>query len=152
MRKHHCQFLRANGQVCLAAPLRDGDFCLMHDPDHVREVQEARRLGGHRRKREVAVSGAYEVNGLRILDDVRRVLEIAVLDTLAMENSISRSRTLAYLSMAALKTLERGEYEARIAGLEAALSIAPARDRPLFDQAVEGEFEERSSAFGQEPE
>ena len=36
----------------------------MHSPEHAKEVQEARRLGGLRRKREVTLSGAYDFEGL----------------------------------------------------------------------------------------
>lgn len=51
------------------------------------------------------------------------------LDTLALENSVARSRTLAYLSQTALKCLEVGELEERLALLEAAVrsrSLSPA--------------------------
>ena len=43
----------------------------------------------------MAVSGAYEVNGLETVGDLRRLLVIASLDTLGLENSIARARTLA---------------------------------------------------------
>jgi hypothetical protein len=90
----------------------------MHSPEHAKEVQEARRLGGLRRKREATVVGAYEFEGLSTVDGIRRLLEVAVLDTLGMENSISRSRTLAYLAQVALRTLEVGDLEERIVALE----------------------------------
>jgi hypothetical protein len=44
-----------------------------------------------------------------------------VLDTLSQENSLSRSRTLAYLVQMALKTLEVGNLEERLEALECAL-------------------------------
>ena len=59
----------------------------MHSPEHAAEAAEARRLGGLRRRREVAVTGAYEFPGLQSVADIRRILEIAVLDTLGLENS-----------------------------------------------------------------
>ena len=37
---------------------------------------------------------------------IRRIIEIAVLDTLSLENSIARPRALAYLAQVALKALE----------------------------------------------
>jgi hypothetical protein len=90
----------------------------MHSPEHTKEVQEARKLGGLRRKREVAVSGAYEFDSLSTVEGIRRLLEVAVLDTLGMENSIARSRTLAYLAQVALHTFEVGNMEDRIQSLE----------------------------------
>jgi hypothetical protein len=90
----------------------------MHSPEHAKEVQEARKLGGIRRKREATLSGAYDFEGLTTVDGIRRMIEVAVLDTLAMENSIARSRTLAYLAQVALRTLEVGDLEARVEALE----------------------------------
>ena len=57
--------------------------------ENAEELAEARRLGGLRRRREVAVSGAYEFAGLESVGDIRRILEVAVLDTLGLENSIA---------------------------------------------------------------
>jgi len=56
------------------------------------------------------------------LAKVRRLLEIAVLDTLGLENSVARSRTLAYLAQVALKAFEFGEFEERLARIESAVN------------------------------
>ena len=90
-----CKFVKPGGDPCRAPPLREGDYCRMHSPEHATEVAEARRLGGLRRRREKTIEGAYGYEGIRSVDHIQRVLEIAVLDTLGLENSISRSRTLA---------------------------------------------------------
>ena len=90
----------------------------MHSPQHAKEVQEARKLGGLRRKREATLSGAFDFDGLTTVDGIRRLVEVAVLDTLAMENSIARNRTLAYLAQVALRTTEVGDLEARVEALE----------------------------------
>ena len=116
-----CKAIAEGGGTCRAAPLKDGDYCRMHSPDHAEEVAEARRLGGLRRKREVAIAGAYEFEGLESVGQIRRLIEVAVLDTLGLENSVARSRTLAYLAQTALKSLEVGELEQRLAALETAM-------------------------------
>ena len=113
-----CKALKEDGGRCQAAPLLDGDFCLWHSPEHAEEVAEARRLGGLRRRREKAVSGAYDFEGLADVGQVRRLLEVAALDTLSLENAVARSRTLAYLAQVALKALEVGELAERIEALE----------------------------------
>jgi len=118
-----------DGRRCGAPALRGEEFCLFHSPAHEEEAAEARRLGGLRRRKEKTVAGAYEFEGLGSVADIQRLLEIAVLDTLALENSVARSRTLAYLSQTALKCLEVGELEERLALLEAAVrsrSLSPA--------------------------
>ena len=118
MIRRQCAFQSPTGKPCRAAPLKDGQFCLMHSPEHIKEVQEARHLGGLRRKRESTISSAYQFDSLNSVVEIRRIIEVAVYDALAMENSIARCRTLAYLAQVALHTLEVGDFETRIAALE----------------------------------
>ena len=118
MIRRQCAFRLSSGEQCRAAPLKGGEFCLMHSPEHVKEVQEARRLGGLRRKRESTISNAYQFDSITSVEGIQRIIEIAILDTLAMENSLARSRTLAYLVMVALRTLEVGAIEDRVTALE----------------------------------
>ena len=136
-----CAGVKENGLPCQAPKLRDGDYCLMHSPEHAEEMAEARRLGGLRRRREVAVSGAYEFAGLQTVADIRRILEIGVLDTLGLENSIARARTLAYLAMTAIKLLDVGELEQRLGALEAAIQGQKSLPESVFDvEPTSGEF------------
>ena len=124
---------KANGEPCHAPKLQEGDHCLMHSPEHAEEMAEARRLGGLRRRREGAVSGAFDFVGLETVADIRRLLEVAVLDTLGMENSIARNRTLAYLATTAIKLLEVGELEQRLESLEAAVHGQKSLTASVFD-------------------
>lgn len=116
-----CKAQNEKGAPCRQAALQDGDFCFWHSPDHAQEAAEARRLGGLRRRREKAVAEAYEFEGFGSVEQVRRLLEIAALDTLGLENSIARSRVLAYLAQVSLKLLEVGELEERVRALESLL-------------------------------
>ena len=114
-----CRARNARGEPCASPPLVGGEFCRMHDPTQKAEVAEARKLGGFRRRKEVAVALSYDFEGLDSTGKIRRLLEVAVMDTLAMENSIARSRTLGYLAQHASRLLEVGELEERITALEA---------------------------------
>ena len=118
MASRACKGAKEDGSACGSPPLQDGDYCLMHDPAHAEEMAEARRLGGLRRRKEKAVEGAYAIEGLENVAQVRRLLEVAVMATLSLENSIARSRTLAYLAGVALKALEAGDTEERLRALE----------------------------------
>jgi hypothetical protein len=89
-----CTFTLADGRPCRAAPLRDEAFCFWHSPGNEEEATDARRLGGLRRRREKAVSGAYDFAGLGSVEAIRRLLEIASIDALGLENSIVRARVL----------------------------------------------------------
>ena len=113
---------------------------MMHSPEHATEAAEARRLGGLRRRREVAVVGAYDLGGLETVADLRRILEIALLDTLSLENSIARSRTLGYLVGVAGKLLETAELEERLAALEAAHSQKTLPESVFDAEFADGEF------------
>ncbi len=116
-----CIFRKENGEPCRAAPLRDGDYCLMHSPERAKEMAEARRLGGLRRRREKAIAGAYDVTGVESVEQVRRIVVIALMDTLGLENSVARSRTLAHLAVVLLKLNEASTLEERLAALEETL-------------------------------
>ena len=116
-----CRARNARGEPCGSPPLTDAVYCLMHSPDHQEAAAEARRLGGLRRRREVAVAGAYVFHGLGTVADIQRLVEIAVLDTLELENSNARSRTLGRLAQVAVKLLEVGDLAKRVGALEATL-------------------------------
>jgi len=113
-----CRFRKSNGERCQARPMRGQSFCFWHSPEHSQEATEARRLGGLRRRKEKITGGVYDFEGLEDVPKIRRLLEIAVVDTLTLEPSIARSRTLAYLVQMELKCLEVGEVERRLSVLE----------------------------------
>ena len=136
-----CGEPKADGQPCNATPMPETGKCFWHSSEYEEEAAQARRLGGIRRRKEGAVSGAYEVQGLETVQDIRRLLEIAVTNTLNMENSIARSHTLTQLAMAAMKLLEADELETRIASLEAAVhGRTSAGESPLHDPSEAPRF------------
>ena len=97
-------------------------------------------MGGLRRKREGTVAGAYHFEGLSNVQDIRRLIEIAVYDTLGMDNSLQRSRTLAYLAQTALKSLEVGEVQDRLQVLEELVLGRRVFSSPIFDEHDELEI------------
>jgi hypothetical protein len=127
-----CSAITEGGERCRQAPLKGGDLCFWHHPEHQEAAAEARRLGGLRRKREKAIEGAYDVEGLESVPQIRRVLLIAILDSLGLDNSVPRNRALISSVLAAAKLLEVGELEARLAAIEATLS--PRLPTPLSRQ------------------
>ena len=134
-----CTERRKDGNPCGMPPLADSEFCFAHDPRNRREAQAARRKGGVARQinqRGRAAKNTGEKSGeksgnppplLRSVTDIQEVLEQAVGDVLALENSALRSRTLGYLSQIALRALEVGDLEARLNALESQLSAQPRR-------------------------
>jgi hypothetical protein len=123
-----CAFELADGQRCRATPLRDEDYCFWHSPDHAQEAENARRLGGLRRRREKTITSVYELEGLGSVDGIRRVLDIVVADALGLENSVGRTRVLIAAAMAATRLLEVEELETRRALLAADLALPAGED------------------------
>jgi uncharacterized small protein (DUF1192 family) len=105
---------------CGAPPGRDSRYCFWHDPDKADDLAEAQRLGGQRRRRERTIAAAYEFTGLGSVEAIGRLFDIAATDALYLENSIARGRLLISAGLAALRLIEVGELEARIAALEQA--------------------------------
>ena len=83
------------------------------------------------------MAGAYDFAGLRDLDQLWRVLEIALIDALALDNSIARVRALAYLVQVGLGLMDKTEFEARLAVLEAAVKAKAAGEEVWFDYDLE---------------
>ncbi len=132
--KRACSSRKENGEPCGAPAVGGNKYCFWHSPEHAQEAAEARHLGGLRRRREVTLAGAYDFEGLDTVEHIRRVAEIAVMDTLGLENSIARARTLLYAAQVAGKLLESGEMEERIEALERAIQAQREEDSvPSFD-------------------
>ena len=121
MTKRTCKAKRGDGEQCLAAPLVGSDFCSVHDPSNAEAMAEARRLGGQRRKREATLVGVYDLGGLTNIPDIQRIIEIALLDRLTLDNGVARNRTLLAGAQTALKALETGDLAERVEALEAIL-------------------------------
>jgi hypothetical protein len=104
---NRCRGQSATGEACKAYRLHGEEWCFWHSPAHADEAAEARRLGGLRRRREGQVAGAYEFAGVDSVAGLQRLLEIAALESLAMENKPVRIRLLTGITLVGLKLLER---------------------------------------------
>ena len=121
MPEARCTAITEGGERCRARPLHGGAFCFWHSSETTQDATEARRLGGLRRRREGTLAGAYEFEGLATTSDLRRVLEIAALDALGLENSVARVRSLTAIVQVGARLLEVGELESRLEALETAV-------------------------------
>lgn len=117
MRRRRCAATTTAGMPCRAAALHERPYCRMHDPDLAEAVAEARRLGGLRRRRDATVHGAFDMEDLRTHEGLQRLYEVAVLDTLQLDNGLARNRTLIAAVSAGARLLDR-DLEERIATLE----------------------------------
>jgi len=116
-----CGARKANGELCRATPMRESGLCFWHDPDYAAEAKEAQRIGGMRRRTEATIAAAYDFEGLRTVDQIWRFIELGAIDTLRLDNSPTRNRTIGTLSQIAMKLLGIGEHEDRLKAIEQVL-------------------------------
>ena len=114
-----CKARNARGEPCGAAPVNGADYCYMHAPELARERAEARQRGGYNRRQIKSSKSAGPVQ-VRSPQDVMALIEQAINDVLALENSLARARTIGYLAGVTLKAQEVGEFEERLEAMEAA--------------------------------
>ena len=65
------------------------------------------------------MAAVYDLKGLNSFEEIRRLLEVAALDALALPNSLGRSRTLTHIASIAMTLLEKGPLADRVAAVEA---------------------------------
>ena len=124
MSHQRCQALTQNGTPCNAYAREGSDYCFHHDPACALERREARSKGGRARHgRHVGPVGQTQAVTLYTVDDVVALLQRTLTDTLQLENSIRRSRTVGYLCGVALKALELSQLDRRLQELERLLNL-----------------------------
>ena len=117
-----CKATTKSGDPCAAYAGDGSDYCFWHDPAKAEERKAARQRGGQARHgRNVIPPTGGEPVEIRQVGDVLPLLERAVNDLLALENSIARARAIGYLAGVAIKTLEVSELAERVAELERVL-------------------------------
>jgi hypothetical protein len=128
-----CTYEMPDGLLCQAPALRGRTLCYWHEPDSSEAAQEARRVGGHHRRKAKSVATIYDFSGLRTVESAQRLLETAAIETLALENSIARNRALISAAAGAGKLIEAGDLDARLTAVEAAVgSKGATEDDPAF--------------------
>jgi hypothetical protein len=106
------------------APVAGSDpaRCFNHAPERAPERAKARKRGGEATRTPHLFGLSAEPAALRDVGSVQTVLERTVHETLAQANGHERSRAIGALLMIALKALEVGELEGRLAALEEQLT------------------------------
>src|SRR5581483_1644814 len=128
-----CAFVFPGGRRCKAPPLRDGEFCRMHEPALAAEVQEGRKHRGQQRRKEAVLATAFDVGELRTVEEIRRLLVIGQFELLAPQPNVPKVRAIIALAHEAASLLKSAELEERIAALEAAVQSHRHDDEAGFD-------------------
>lgn len=97
------------------AHITNSAFCFAHDPSAATARAAARRRGGAVHAAAIAKG---EPPSLRSVPDVQRHLERLLADTLLQSNSARRTAAIVSILSLALKAIEVGSFEERLANLE----------------------------------
>ena len=121
-----CGEMTNRGTPCAMSPVLGGPRCWNHSeaPEVVERRKAARTLGGiHRRRRKAEKSLKLEGEQISLRDpeSILKMLEAAAADTLKLENSAQRSRTISTIATTALRALELTQLESRLERIEALL-------------------------------
>lgn len=120
-RKRRCAAKNKQGEPCGFQPMRDNDLCWHHDPENEEAAQDARRLGGVRRKRESTLAGAYEFEGILVEGGLARFMDIAAWDALSLDSGVAKVRAMVAVAQAVEKILLARDLAERVAALESVM-------------------------------
>jgi hypothetical protein len=119
-----CQAITKDGTPCQAYAVEGSDYCFHHDPAQAAHRRAARSKGGRARHgRHIGPVGQAEPVELDTMADVATLLRQAINDTLKLENSLQRARTIGYLAGHFLKALDMAALEQRVIALERTLEL-----------------------------
>jgi hypothetical protein len=122
MTANRCQATTQDGTSCQAYAVAGSDYCFHHDPARAAERRQARSKGGRARHgRHIGPVGQAEPVALDTMVDVATLLERAINETLQLENSIQRARTLGYLANLYIKALRATPFAQRRTRIRRAL-------------------------------
>ena len=124
MTAKRCRAVNQDGTPCQAYALAGSDYCFQHDPARAAERRDARSKGGRARHgRHIGPVGQAEPVALETMGDVAGLIRCTIYDTLQLENSLQRARTIGYLANLFLKALDMANLEERIAAIEYVLEL-----------------------------
>ena len=115
MRRHDLHLHKEDGERCQARKLHGSEFCYFHSPQVIVERAEARRRGGQHRNGGKGETGSYVVKSPQ---DVLQVLEDALNDSCALDNTCGRAKAIGFLAQVILKGFEATSIDTRITALE----------------------------------
>jgi hypothetical protein len=124
MTARRCKAVNQDGTPCQAYARAGSDYCFHHDPASAAQRREARSRGGQARHgRHVGPVGHAEPVALDTMADVVTLLQRTINDTLQLENSLQRARTVGYLAGLYLKAMDLAYLEQQVMALQHALEM-----------------------------
>jgi len=113
--RNQCEYIKEDGTRCQAVKMTDNCFCFFHDPASQAKRLDARRRGGFARHGGVKEVGTYVI---RQPMDILQVLQDCLNETMSLEASAAKSKTIAYIAQVLIRGFEASEIETRLRVLE----------------------------------
>jgi len=117
----HCTARNDKGGACQQAPITGTDLCFWHNPEFEKQAAEARRAGGAKRAREQTLKAVFDLAGVTTIEDLQRVVDIATMELLALDNTVGRNRALLGVASTGARLIEVGELAAKVEALGSVL-------------------------------
>lgn len=115
-----CSYITKAGGRCRAQPLPGESWCGLHHPANQGKVEAGRRQGGARRRRPT--TNPADGMPLETVADVRAVLELALVDALALDPSAGRVRAVVSVAAEAARLIRDAEVDRKLGELEAMIA------------------------------
>ena len=128
MSKKQCQAKKRNGEPCNASASENG-FCFTHDASRGKERAIARRKGGLQKITPHVADASIVPKETRSIEGVMIILDYALQESLALQNSIQRGRLLVSIAHGYLEALKVGEMEQRLEAVEMTLKMRKERNK-----------------------
>lgn len=122
MSKKQCRAKNRHGEPCQASANGNG-FCFTHDATKGKERAIARRKGGLQRITPHVADPALVPKETRTIEGVMIILDYALQESLALNNSIQRGRLLVSIAHGYIEAIKTGELEHRLEAVELALKM-----------------------------
>lgn len=113
-----CQATTVAGTRCQAAAIPGSDFCFFHDPGRANERRDAQAQGG-RHGRMTTLDDADADIAVATSRDIVTLMSATINQVRKGQLDPRIANAVGYLATVALKAIDQGDTEARLAALEA---------------------------------
>lgn len=115
MKKKQCKYIKKNGELCNARPIKGSDYCFSHNPDTKKEKHLAVVKGGLNSRK---VNLDLKPLSIKTAQEVSTLLEDTINGVRGGEIPTRIANTIGYLAGHALKALELAKYADKIETVE----------------------------------
>ena len=115
MTKKQCKYLKKNGELCNARPIKKSDYCFSHNPDTKKEKHLAVVKGGLNSRK---VNLDLKPLSIKTAQEVSTLLEDTINGVRGGEIPTRIANTIGYLAGHALKAIELAKYADKIETVE----------------------------------